>query len=268
MKKYSVISSNYNIDYIFLLPIVSKFWQLIGYCPIIILINVPEKYRDLIAKYLQNCRIVSFPGFKDIIDSTVSQCIRLFSTYLHFINDEDILITGDADMIVAFDFFKEEGAIVSYGADLCDYKELPICYIKATAKNWAILIGDGERNKQIYHEMKTQLPESFKSNVWLEYWTTDQKYITQRAKEYGYDKINFINRGTDPNNSNLPLGRCDRYNNMKLPQGPIHDVHLMRDPTKPENVAKIIEIASLLYPNEYWGWINEYRDEFVNSLNQ
>lgn len=265
MKPTVILSCDTTPDYLFLLPIVAKSWQLQGWdvCANVESDNTIDCVND-------RMNFGDVDWFKHEVDgletSSVAQIKRLYDTCNLFQNTT--VCIGDVDMFIGSDFiYKRFDLINVFGHDLTDFGHIPMCYVTATRDQWREMMDFKEEDNQgdnIRWEVwiTRMIKKHGKENTWC--W--DQDILTGQLKEYGFDRINFIHRGTDPSNSNLPLGRCDRYNNMHIPKGQIHDVHLMRNPMSEENTAKIIEIATMLYPNEDWSWILEYRNEFVNSI--
>lgn len=225
MKKYVVLSVDSNKTYYELLPITIHSWRQLGYEPIVICVNyAPTVDIDNTDRYIF---IDSVPGVKD---STLAQLYRLFAW--QYVEPDDLLITGDADMVVYKDIFTHEAGIVSYGFDLTGRSEIPICYVKATAIKWSELMGD------------FRIPDSAYGEAWETYWSTDQQLLTQCAKTYGMDKILFIDRGGDPSNHGLPKGRWDRYKWENIPAD-IIDVHM------PHNQPHLIEqMKNHLWPDK------------------
>lgn len=261
MKPVAILSCDTNPDYLFCLPIVAKSWELQGIFPATFVFgdDVPKK---LLNKYLPGgiACLQNIYFTKSSNKALYSQCMRL---YIWLGLPEDIYyIIGDADMFIASDFLYRDGDKVNvFGHDLTGFNEIPMCYIGAPVDKWKEIMNSTNVAADIEKYSK------YDSDVWHEAWGADQQIITAKLKEYGYDKINFINRGTDPNNLNLPLGRWDRYGGFKRPAGQIHDVHLPREPYSEESFPKIVAMCKDVYPNESWDWLEEYRNEFLKTIN-
>lgn len=272
MNFIAVLSCDENPDYLFCLPIVARSWHLQGFkTKIILKLQSDIAYNIYIAIFKRIYRSDT-KIYNALIDeesqkidspnkSIYVQCCRMFSMG-SISMAEDYCIISDADMFIASDFLcRDFNEINSFGHDLTGYQEIPICYVGMTSEKWMKVIED--------HNMQNALDKytKYKSNVWHEAWGADQQILTAKLKEYGYDKINFINRGTDPNNLHLPQGRWDRYGGFKRPVGQIHDVHLPRQPYSDENFPKIVAMCKDIYPNENWDWLYEYRNEFLKTMN-
>lgn len=257
--KYAMLSSDSTLDYLALLPITCFSWSRLGYSPEVILVNVPYAYHKIIQKYSpKNTRFLPFGTFPGIKDSTAAQVLRLLHPTGYA--PDDIVITGDADMLVMKDIFNDNGEICSYGFDLTGRSEIPICYVKATAMKWRELmqVKPGQsRLKEFLGEFEWRA----KSEKWEEYWSVDQQLLTSRAFAYGLDKITFIDRGHGAHG--LPIGRWDRYKWDSVPDD-IIDVHMPRSPLS--NWGQVVQMCNRLWPtpgSHEWDWLYAYYNELV-----
>lgn len=242
MNKYAILSTDNNPDYYSLLPLVCHSWRKIGYTPIVIFVNVPEIARHEI---MNACPVGSifrlYEPVEGVKDSTIAQLMRLWPL---IDNDEDVIVTGDADMVIARDIFTHDvsqGQIVSYGFDLTGRSELPICYVRTRAAKWRELMGE------------FTIPEAAYSDQWERYWSTDQQLLTQRAREYGMERITFIDRGNQ-NKHGLPTGRWDRYDWAHIPDS-IIDVHMKRNSWEAQ-----YQVAERLWPGEDHSFITKFKE--------
>lgn len=241
MNKYVILSTDNNPDYYSLLPIVCHSWQKIGYTPVIIFVNVPDNVRNIIMDACPETLRTVLGSHEGAKDSTIAQLQRLWGW--NRAQPDDILITADADMVIASDIFTHDvsqGQIVSYGYDLTGRSELPICYVKATAAKWRELMGE------------FVIPEKAYSERWEDYWSVDQQLLTQRAHAYGMDKITFVDRGNN-GPGGLPTGRWDRHG-WVMPND-IIDVHMKRNDWEAQ-----IQVAERLWPGEDHSFISKFRE--------
>ena len=244
--KCAILSTDNNPDYYSLLPLVCYSWRKIGYTPIVITVGVPFELIELLEKY-SNALMIHADQTAGVKDSTIAQLSRLF--IYRKPNPEDILITADADMVIAKDIFTHDigqGQIISYGYDLTGRSELPICYLKATAAKWRELMGE------------FTIPESAYSEQWERYWSSDQQLLTQRARQYGMSRIIFIDRGNQ-NKHGLPTGRWDRFDFAHIPDD-IIDVHMPRNDWDAQ-----IQVFQKLWPGEDYSFITKFR-EALNAI--
>lgn len=243
--KYAILSTDNNPEYYSLLPLVCYSWRKIGYTPVILFVTVYEDIRNTILEYCPDTLRTVLGPHEGVKDSTIAQVQRLFE----WMNaqPDDIIITGDADMVIAKDIFTHDvsqGQIISYGYDLTGRSELPICYVKATAGKW----------RELMREFT--IPEKAYSERWEDFWSVDQQLLTQRANEYGMEKITFIDRGNQ-NKHGLPTGRWDRHDWNHIPED-IIDVHMKRNDWDAQ-----IEVSQRLWPGEDYSFILKFRDELA-----
>lgn len=242
MNKYAILSTDNNPDYYSLLPLVCHSWRKIGYEPVIIFVNVPYNIWKVIMDACPEAKSQVYYTEEGVKDSTMAQLRRLFMAD-HAPSTNDILLTADADMVIARDIFTHDvsqGQIVSYGYDLTGRSELPICYVKATAAKWRELMGE------------FTIPDAAYSDDWNRYWSTDQQLLTQRAREYGMDRITFVDRGNQ-NKHGLPTGRWDRHDWAHIPDS-IIDVHMKRNDWEAQ-----YQVAERLWPGEDHSFITKFR---------
>lgn len=239
--KYAILSTDNNPDYYNLLPLVCHSWNKLGYTPIIISVNISKELTILLHEHCPGTQIINHPSTEGVKDSTMAQLYRLWPPCD---NDDDIVVTADADMVIAHDIFTNDisqGQIISYGYDLTGRSELPMCYVKANASKWRELIG------------KFTIPDKSYSDKWEDYWSVDQQLLTQRARDYGMDRITFVDRGNQ-NKHGLPTGRWDRHDWAHIPDT-IIDVHMKRNDWEAQ-----IQVAERLWPGEDHSFITKFRE--------
>lgn len=239
--KYAILSTDNNPDYYSLLPLVCYSWRNIWYEPVILTVGLDEKIKSLIEQYC-NAKTLPCGPEPGVKDSTLAQLWRLFMGRM--LDKEDILITGDADMVIARDIFTDpvkQGQIISYGYDLTGRSEIPICYVKATAAKW----------RELMREFT--IPEKAYSDCWEDYWSVDQQLLTKRAHEYGMGRITFVDRGNQ-NKHGLPTGRWDRHDWAHIPAD-IIDVHMKRNDWDAQ-----IQVFQRLWPGEDYSFILKFKE--------
>lgn len=237
MKKYVILSVSNNPDYYSLAPVCAYSWRKLGYYPVILF---TEGLPDSVKLY-SDAEFLPIKSVNGVLDATVCQLSRLFAATMNF-NSSDVLLTSDIDMVIAKDIFTHEGDIVSYGYDLTGRSEIPICYVKATAEKWRELMG------------QFTIPPKAYSDKWEDFWSVDQQLLTQRAHEYGMEKITFVNRGNQ-NKHGLPTGRWDRFDWNHIPDD-IIDVHMKRNDWDAQ-----IQVFQRLWPGEDYSFILKFKDE-------
>lgn len=236
MNKFCILSTDANPEYFQLLPLVCYSWRKIGYEPIVITFGLPFEQIELL---MDHCRIMHGDTVEGVKNSTMAQLSRLFA-YKPFFPD-DILITSDADMVIAKDIFHCNDGFTNYGFDLTGRSELPICYNIATAAKWRELMGE------------FTIPEKAYSERWEDYWSVDQQLLTQHAHAYGMNRITFIDRGNQ-NKHGLPTGRWDRHDWLHIPDD-IIDVHMKRNSWEAQ-----IQVFQRLWPGEDHSFITKFKE--------
>lgn len=263
MKPLAILSCDTNPDYLFCLPIVAKSWELQGFDVLPMVIRdkdevFPLNFFDM---YLgQKLRTFSNTTFVGCTNPKVYvQCARMYVTRTR--PSSQYCIIGDADMMIGSSFLHRDFDKVNvFGHDLTGFQEIPMCYVGMTAEKWHEVLGACDIETDLATHTK------YKSEVWHEAWGADQQILTAKLKAYGFDKINFINRGTDFRNHNLPMGRWDRYGGFKRPTGQVHDVHLPRKPYEIVNTSMIGAVCDDLYPHVDWNWMMDYRNQFLKQF--
>lgn len=264
MKPLAILSTDTNPDYLFCLPIVVKSWELQGFDVLPIMVNDIDEVFDasFFNKYIgSKVRVFSNSTYDGCTNQKVYvQCARMYVTRTRPMNQYCIL--GDVDMFIASSFLHRDfDKVNSFGHDLTGFQEVPMCYVGMIANKWHEVLG----STNIEHDLEQHT--KYKSGIWHESWGADQQILTAKLKAYGFDRINFINRGVDPSNQNLPMGRWDRYGGFKRPAGEVHDVHLPRHPWRLEPFLQIVGMCENIYPNENWSWLKGYRDDFMEQFN-
>lgn len=251
MNKFVILSTDNSPEYYQLLPLVCKSWNKLGYTPIVMWLadkSIIPVFNDAMDALLF-LHEDKYGAIEGVMKSTIAQLSRLFAHEWEHIKSDDILITADADMVIARDIFTHDvsqGQIVSYGFDLTGRSELPICYVKATAAKWRELMGE------------FTIPEAAYSDQWERYWSTDQQLLTQRAREYGMERVTFVDRGNNGYRG-LPTGRWDRFAFEQIP-AEIIDVHMPRNSWEAQ-----IQVAERLWPGEDHSFITKFR-EVLNAI--
>ena len=267
MKKYIVLSTNRNPDYLYYTPIVCWAWECFGWTPIVMLngLNDQPPIFDLVARHcdciFQNWhKVFSIDGYRS---DTITQISRLYGACVA----DGYLMTGDIDMLPLSDYWKfDENEITVWGHDLTGYGHYPICYIGMPSDKWVEVmnLNTTDYNSLIKRDLDS-LPQA-KDPDFYKYWFSDQDLITQRLKPF---KKTLINRGQLPNG--FARGRVDR-GNWSLEHEEFIDCHMLRDMYKLSdtgrgNFAKTMRLLERVWPNENFGWFKEYTTEFQKLAN-
>lgn len=259
MKPIALLSCDTTPDYLALLPIVCKSWELQNFGVELAVVGFRNKQSKVVEKYLPRDTLMCYYEPREIASTNskiYTQCIRLYMS--KNINPERYCILSDADMFIGSSFlYRDFDKLNVFGWDLTGYGQVPMCYVGMTAGQW------GEVMQYEDHTLESDLEWAAERNSpdWYRAWGADQDILTKKLMAYGKEFWHQIPRGNDPRNSGLPLGRWDRHN-WQMPSGEIHDVHLMRDPFNEVNQQRIRDMVNIIYPKENWEWVEEYIKEF------
>src|SRR5688572_1259132 len=104
MKPLALITTDLNPDYLFLLPIVCKSWELQGFdvMPIVVSDTPSEEVAELMAKYIEGGVLV-YKNRKvtDLNPALWSQCLRMYEAG---VTEDRYVVLTDVDMFIASSF--------------------------------------------------------------------------------------------------------------------------------------------------------------------
>lgn len=271
MKKYIVLSVNDNVDYLYFTPLVCWAWRKFGWEPIVFyhrkddvqtqrlaeLEGLTYKYVDFYVKIIR--------GIEGYRSDTITQISRLYGACVA----DGFMMTGDIDMLPLSDYWKPNtDKATVYGHDLTGFGHFPICYIAAPTPIWREVMkitGDWTYDSKNYNAMIKRdldtLPQA-KDPDFYKYWFSDQDLITTRLKEYGTEKITFINRGQGSHG--YARGRVDRGSNgWVLDQPELIDAHLQQQTHhSQEKIDRLMQLLRHVWPGEDFTWFENYTKEF------
>lgn len=267
----AIISSTYDDQYLFYLPIIVWSWNKIGVDVVSYQpgnnIFITEPRLSLISKvsYNLDLRWQAWGFFcPEHKEATYAQCVRLYAAGDWDIEDPEVLITSDVDMAVFNkDFFNQlnDGRIHVAGTDLVPDGQYPMCYIAMPAQKWRevmMIDNDTEEQTKLDQLLGHLDCEHFRGN----YWAKDQEEAYNHIHLYELVKHNRAAPGTQ-----FATRRADRDGWPTVIPPDIIDAHLPRPGYTEENFAKIMNLFQSMYPLEDFTWMHEYRDEYVKLLN-
>lgn len=272
MKKYIVLSVNDNVDYLYFVPLTCWAWRQFGWEPIVFFNAVGSASNNAIRLTFETAneptssnvfknvhKVKSIEGYRS---DTITQISRLYGACaVNIFQNDSYLMIGDIDMIPLSDYWKPDfNKPTVYGHDLTGFGHYPMCYIGMTGQEWCFVmnIKDNDYNVHIKRDLDT-LPQA-KDPDFYKYWFSDQDLITQRLKEYGTGKIDFINRGQYANG--YAKGRVDR-GAWSLNHEQFIDAHLMQQTHHSrEKIQKLMDLLHTVWPKEDWKWFLHYTNEF------
>lgn len=249
-KRYVVVSSNNNPDYLFFAPYVEKAWNKLGWT-LVVMITDGVDPKDL---KLQNedTIIIKLPYIASFNDVTLAQVSRLYAA--NYLPKDALIMTSDMDLIPLSDYWNPSiNDITIYGFDLTWRSTYPMGYIAMSGKNWKIKMGltlNTERDILMgaaTHEIRSN-PFSYVSE---ERWGYDQDLITKILKPFE-NELTFIDRGQIKiGGADLATGRIDRYKwEESQQQETFIDMHCENlDVYKEENMNKFLTVFNKFYEN-------------------
>lgn len=265
MKKYLVLSVNSNVDYFYFVPLTIWTWRRHGWDVILFYEKshpINEELEKIVfltsgAHHLEILNPIS--GYRS---DTITQISRLYASCFYWMDDKSYIMTGDIDMLALSNYWNPDpDKVTVYGHDLTGFTHFPICYIGMKSKEWHKVINAEAATPQ-YHierDLKT-LPQAKESTEWEKRWFADQDLITQRLKEYGTSKIDFINRGQYANG--YAKGRVDR-GAWTLEHEQFIDAHLFQQTWQnDEKVRKTLDLLETVWPEEDFQWFRNYTAQF------
>jgi hypothetical protein len=195
---------------------------------------------------------------------TYAQVSRLFGCCLQ-IPDDEILITGDADLCVFGDYLLQanDGKIHVFGNDLVAGDQLPMCFLAAPKFIWKSLMWapDGFGYQFYLDELLGPIEcEHFKANQWCFDQNLAHKNFTQSGLPIVYHP-----RAKSPHQ--FATRRADRDGWPNQIPIDIVDAHLPRSGHTDENFAKILNLFQTIYPEDNFQWMIDYRNEYVKLIN-
>lgn len=271
----AIISITHDDKYLFYLPLVVWSWNKLGYNVVVIGPDMEEETTDNRIELIIDTKWEAdlqfhWVGFNAPVNKepTYAQCSRLYAAcYRRLLPDSEILITSDIDMAVFNkEYFNvaEDGRIHVFGADLVPEKQYPMCYIAMPASLWRETMGIylGETMQFKLDELLGHLEcEHFAGN----YWAKDQETVYDNIWFSGFHVVKH-NRAKLP--YQFATKRADRDGWPEVIPPDIIDAHLPRPGYTEENFKKIMNLFVTMYPTEDFTWMQDYRDKYVQFINQ
>jgi hypothetical protein len=274
MKKYIILSINCNQDYIYPLPLAVWTWLKIGFHPIILfeasdIKGEYAKMRQLTMDYIEEIggrfdwhQLGPLEGIRS---STVAQVSRLYGACHKVVNPEDYVMLGDVDLLALGNHWNPDYSKVTvWNWDLTGFSTIPMCFVGAPAKLWQEIMDMHMSTTDPNYYVKRDLENipAAKSDDFYTYWGIDQEILTERLKNYGHDKITFINRGQGTHG--FARGRVDRgHGGWVLNQPELIDCHMEQQTHhKKEKIERLYKLLGHVWPNEDMAWFHKFTEEY------
>lgn len=268
----AVISSTYDHQYLFFIPLCAWAWNHLGVDVVCFLPysdylgreadnqTRAQLIRDTITNRNLSCELHYF-NCPDNKKATYAQCSRLYAAALDLPEDE-VLITGDCDMAVfntGFIAKSESDFFDIYGADLVPNGQLPICYAVGIVKTWRRFFIKGRSYQEcLDHELSELEAEHFRGN----FWSRDQELLAN-----GVGELFFAHNRARPGTqfASNRYDRDDAYLLDRLSPDTI-DYHMPRPGYEENNFNQILTVLKYHYPDEDFTWLENYRREYLKLL--
>jgi len=280
----AVISTTFDDKYFHFLPLTTWAWNKLGVDVICFMPKLTADYGDnkkfdLLMKTKRDnglnfcCYEFDAPKHKE---ATYAQCSRLYGACLDLPEDE-ILISGDVDMLMLKLPPFTEGLFSVVGADLVPDKQVPICYLIASVKQWRstfdlqyaaaselpneIITIKTKTYQNALDELLGDIEcESFRGN----YWGKDQEEAYNKiSKRFAYTNVSRAKEGTQ-----FASNRYDRDDAFILDRLNLDtiDYHMNRPGYEPQNFEIILKVLQYHYPQESFDWLIQYTEQYKALL--
>lgn len=244
MKKYVVVSTNNNADYMFYAPYVERAWNKLGWS-VAFMVTHDVNPLDLNIENPKDTLIIQFPFIPGIRIETQAQASRLYAA--HFLPSDCLIMTSDIDLIPMSDYWNPDPEkITVFGHDLTDHSYIPMGYVAMTAPRWkeVMKLTHDITSDFVRDAGETKLPYS---ENWEKWWNHDWQLLTNRLKPL-YNEITFVTRGRRLTGT-YAYGRVDRGDGMKVPPGEtLIDMHCENHNVQhPDKLGKFLAIYEPVY---------------------
>jgi hypothetical protein len=238
LKRYVVVSSNNNADYLFYLPYVEKAWAKYGWDLCVMVTDDVDVHSLKVNR--KETIIVKLPKIEGLRDATISQAGRLYAA--NYLPMDALIMTSDMDLIPLSDYWHPDiKDITVYGHDLTDYTYFPMGYTAMSGAMWFHYVScTFDTAKDMLRDC-TVTNQAF-SEDWEQWWNTDWQILTDKLR--GVD-VKHIKRGRRLTGT-YAYGRVDRGTSMSIPPNEtLIDAHCenqnVMHPVKLEPFLKLFE---------------------------
>lgn len=226
----AILSTTLHDDYLLNLPYAIMSWRRLG-IDVKVMMSEDDfrstKFSSCVLNFGSDFQVQTYKCTEER-KPTYSQVSRLFGAIGE--DDDEILITSDADMVVLSDEYFRNDTPTIVGYDLADGM-IPMCYTYMTAKQWKQVMNIKETDT-----LQSRLSELIDvidcDNIRGNYWCLDQELLTKHIN----DSVLTFTKIARRNSGGTATRRCDRdgWN----ADGDFIDAHLPR----PFDLNKVNEI--------------------------
>lgn len=235
MKRYVVVSTNNNPDYIFYAPYVEKAWNSLGW-NLCVMITADVNRDDLMLSNPET-KIHALPDVPGMRKESIAQAGRLYASMLF--DDDILLMTSDIDLLPLSNYWEPVvDDITVYGHDLTDHTYYPMGYTAMISQKWRSIFGSMELDANEYKHL------AFAPD-WASWWNLDWQMLTDRLRG---KMVTHIHRGRRSSGT-YAYGRVDRGDGMQIPAGEtLIDAHCENINVRhPDKINKFISLFESKY---------------------
>lgn len=195
--------------------------------------------------------------------ATYSQLSRLMAWDIKDIEDEEVVYTSDCDMLnFKLPPFDEGFDFTVWGNDLTPSSQYPVCYVGAKKKIWKQFFAVGDNNYQ--GALDYYLGHIECDHMRGNYWCFEQELIFNTLQNA---HCKLIPRSNGQNQFAINrVDRTDLHYKDRLDPYKLVDAHLWRPGYSDENFVKILELIKIMYPDDNFDWLIQYRNEYIKLL--
>ena len=261
----AIISTTYDDKYLYFLPITTWCWNKLG-VDVICFVPIEKTGSDydkisLAMEYCNNYKLSVYqfeaPEHKE---ATYAQCLRNYGAAVDGLDENELLCTSDIDMI-CFRQPPYNNMLTVWGSDLVPQGQMPMCYITGTVKQWKEAFSIGGRTYQqcIDDLLGDDECKDYRGNRW------------SRDQELAHDCISKLNHSLVPRareGTQWAKNRLDRDDSYILDRLNLsnEDFHMNRPGYEDKNFQIILTILQYHYPQEDFGWLVSYNEEYKKLL--
>ncbi len=276
----AVIGCDLNVNYSFFLPLCCLMWRRQGYVPLLFLVGDPAEWLDNPQHRLEversreaGAEIYWVGNFEGARSSTVAQCSRIFAAAAPGVQDEDLIMTSDADMLPIGSWVGDgvDDGIDDSGNALhifyanayegSDYEHYPMCYLAAKAKVWRQIVGQDSLHDGLTRVLDDAPEDSTGAWNWDEKWLGGAIFAW---KVIGGD-VRRVDRQFVKGEWRLDRFEWDRsVAILETTLDGIADAHLPR-PGFGENWSRIRPVLALALTRDELTWLDAYHEAWMES---
>jgi hypothetical protein len=269
----AIISSTYDDQYFFFVPIVAWCWKKLGVDTVCICPKIDNEFDAAKAMVMtmyvdeRYFQLASFRSDKNK-QATYSQCARLYASASISISENEYLVISDVDMALFNNPFvnidlASDNDIDIFGADLVPQGQFPMCYIGAKAKTFSRIFNpDGLSFQGCLDKLLGDIEcENMRGNYWGKDQETAYNEITKHADHA------FLHNRARPGTqfADNRYDRDDAFLLDRLSPNTI-DFHMPRPGYEESNFSIILAVLKYHYPLESFDWLVDYRDDYIKLL--